>query len=138
MPIELEKKIKKKVNHSPSEDYGARCFEFGRYDFENGRISGVMDKTDECFGKKKQPGFKARRKATRKKFVVPTGGRVGSKKTKLIDYVNQSAKGFTTTGDVPIPSFAEVKDTKLFSIFLYVAVPCCLSILCHKIQTSSS
>jgi hypothetical protein len=42
VPIELETKIKKKVNHSPSEDYGARCFEFGRYDFENGRISGIM------------------------------------------------------------------------------------------------
>ena len=36
------------MNHSLSEDYGARCFEFGRYDFENGRISGLMDKTDEC------------------------------------------------------------------------------------------
>ena len=88
--------------------------------------------------RRSNPGIKARRKATGKKFVVPTGGREGSKKTKLIDYVNESAKGFTTTGDVPIPSFAEVKDTKLFSIFLYVAVPCCLSILWHKIQTSSS
>ena len=60
-----------------------------------------------------------------KQFLVPKGGR-GAPKTKLIDYVNQSAKGFTTTGDVPIPSSAEVKDTKLFSVFLYsAAVSCC-------------
>ena len=33
---------------------------------------------------------------------------------------------------------AEVKDTKLFSNLPYSAAPCCLSILWHKIQTSSS
>jgi hypothetical protein len=52
-------------------------------------------------------------------------GKSGLQKTKLIDYLNQPAKGFTTTGDVPIPSSAEVKDTKLFSIFLYSAAASC-------------
>ena len=65
-------------------------------------------------------------------------GKSGLQKTKLIDYVNLSAKGFTPTVDATIPSDAKFKDTKLFSIFLYSATPCCLSILWHKIQTSSS
>jgi len=52
----------------------------------------------------------------------------GLQKTKLIDYVNQSAKGFKPTWDAPIPSDAKFKDTKLFSIFLYSATPYCCSI----------
>jgi hypothetical protein len=65
-------------------------------------------------------------------------GKSGLQKTKLIDYLNQPAPGFTTTGDGPIPSSAGTKDTKLFSIFLYSAAVRCCSILWHKIQTSSS
>jgi len=37
-------------------------------------------------------------------------------KTKLIDYANQSVKGFTPTGDAPIPSYTVSKDSKLLSI----------------------
>ncbi len=37
-------------------------------------------------------------------------------KTKLIDQINQSAMGFTPTGDAPIPSYAEIKDSKLVEI----------------------
>jgi|GEM_PF-4161734 len=56
-------------------------------------------------------------------------GKSGLQKTKLIDYLNQPAPGFTTTGDGPIPSSAGTKDTKLFLFSstrqLQAAVPFC-------------
>jgi hypothetical protein len=47
------------------------------------RMVGFQDywtKQMNVLARRSNPGIKARRKATRKKFVVPTGGRVGSKK----------------------------------------------------------
>jgi hypothetical protein len=57
------------------------------------------------------------------------------KKSKLINEVGALSTTLPSNNKF---AHAEVKDTKLFSNLPYSAAPCCLSILWHKIQTSSS
>ena len=56
------------------------------------------------------------------------------KKSKLINEVGALS---TTLPSSNQSALTATKDTKLFSIFLYSAAPCCLSILWHKIQSRS-